>query len=285
MVDILGSIKKTFFPSQAEAEKRRIKAFGSPSVGGAAAKIIGGAAAVGVAPYIVGSAAARAGIAAAARKALPAIGKGTLQIAGAAARNPKTAATIAIGTPVLIGALKTAPREVISAPSKITGSLINVGENIGTAAKQPSTGNIYNIFRENPVVAGGLTLGGLGLIGKGIAGAAATTASTIATNKLTETISESQSPLYVAGDTKPQKVKSVSQAAEYPEAGNIPIEAIPTYSNMLGEATSYEQVPDNVPEVTQPTRAVRVYKRRKSKPLNNRPINIRNYNIMAAKNG
>jgi len=141
--------------------------------------ITAGVGAVAVAPAAAG-AAAKAGIQSLAKSY--------------AASSLTTKVVVAAAVPIVGSAVLQSPKlqkGLINAPS----SLANFGTNVGEFAENPSIEKAKDVFKENPIIAGGIAAAAAATIGGGI-GLAANTLATFSNTRATKAnTSESSSPL------------------------------------------------------------------------------------------
>jgi hypothetical protein len=74
----------------------------------------------------------------------------------------------AVAAPVAAGVVLSAPSQSAKAIISTPSALVNVGQNIGTFAVNPSVENLKNIYKENPAVATVATSAGLIAIGSAV---------------------------------------------------------------------------------------------------------------------
>jgi len=111
----------------------------------------------------------------------------TALIPGSLAVKASTAATGLVTTGFVTSSPVKAVQVVSKAP-QVLGSLTNVGANVGNFVNTPSLKTFGDIYKENPITASALTLGGLAAVGGGIgltSNTLATIRNTAATKKNT----------------------------------------------------------------------------------------------------
>lgn len=135
-MSFLTSVKDFLLPDASTAAARRKDVFGTESKTVAAVAIGAAAAGLIAAPAAIGA----GGIA-----------KVGQAIAGSSL---KTKAALAIGAPIALGAITHEPKVI----TRTAGGLANLESNLYQAGKDPSFSNVVDVFKENPVLATGLTV-------------------------------------------------------------------------------------------------------------------------------
>jgi len=239
------SFKEGFSKKGISEGLSNIKAAIAPAAVAAAAPVV---AASGLLSSLIGISKPSIGLAA--KKAASAGGSYALQ-------HPiKSLGIIGSGV-VVAGAIKENPKLASQLPSATGKALSDLGQTIGKTSKSQSFseafGHLVDYTKEHPIasIGGALLVGGAAA--KSIFPAIATTRQTAAINKQTEII---------------QGLGSQS----------MPSMASPSYIEPATTTTSWEQSELTTTKKSYPAK-------RKAKNINTRPINIRNYNILANKNG
>lgn len=147
---ILSKVGDFFFPSSSVGAARRKDTFGTESK--AVAGTVIAAAAVGAiaAPYAV---AARGGVV----PVLSGIGK---KIAGSSL---KTKFFLGVATAPVVGAVVSEPKNI----TRVAGGVVNLQSNLYEFGKNPNLETGKDIFKENPILAGGALAGLIGGTGAG----------------------------------------------------------------------------------------------------------------------
>jgi len=168
-----------------------------------------------------------------------------------------------VGALIGAGVVAGNPRGTTKAIAQTPNALFNVGKNVGEFTAEPTWQKAQAIYKENPIIAGGLTAGGLYVAGKGISSGITSLINTSAIREQTETI-KTQTPQIMVpsiGTTTPQSISD-----------NVPAMAsYPAESTGVGYLTEKPQK--------------KYVARKKTQNLNTRPIHIRNNIMIANKNG
>lgn len=168
-----------------------------------------------------------------------------------------------------VGAVASNPK-LLSKAGEIPTKITSLGSDVGTATLNPTKENLLAIYKNQPIIAGGLTAAGLGLIGKGLVGAGASVSNTLAIKEQTEAYKDYTAGLeQAAAGLNPQN----NQSPLYYSAGD-PVAASRSYPEAATGLVSYSDKPPVVARM----------KKRKSKTIYRSPINIRNNILIANRN-
>lgn len=171
-MSLLTSFTDFFFPSEEVSRQRRVDVFGTDSKAVAGTVIAGGAALAIAAPI--------------------AIAAGGLEAAGSAIADLSLGQKVILGTgaaiaaPVIAGAVINDPKVATRALGSATQSAGSFESNLYKLGKEPSLENVEQIYKDDPVIAGGLTALGAIAAGKAATGIIATVANTRAVKANTE---------------------------------------------------------------------------------------------------
>lgn len=150
---IFDSVQDFFLPTPETARQRRLDVFGTESKA-IVGTVIGASAvaAIAAAPVV-----AAAGVRGVATSALRTFGGLSLP----------TKAAVVLAAPIAAGAITKNPKII----PRTAGGLVNLETNLYEAAKDPSLEKVKDVFKENPVLATGLTALSLGGVATGIVAA------------------------------------------------------------------------------------------------------------------
>jgi len=187
------------------------------------------------------------------------------------AANPIKSAVVGL---VGFGAVKENPKLISEVPSKTATGLVSIGENIGQLSKNPSVSGVLDIYKDNPVLATGITALAVGTTGKIVAPLVSSYLQTSSIRDLTEEISNKvPEPSILSGVTPPsdtQKSNLISNQLDVPQEL---AKASPSYPEPNTQLVSYSD------------KKLSTYKRKQTKTLNKSPTIIRNTILIANKNG